>query len=72
MTRRVELPIEILGVKDIPAEMQPMIGASQVASFRATASLDRNDFEVGTGNWAATAVVGDTIDIEILVEAHRK
>lgn len=72
ITRKINLPIEILGIKDIPKEMQGMIGAKQVASFRATVSLDRNDYEVGVGSWAATAVVGDTVDIEILLEAHRK
>lgn len=72
VSRRVTLPIEVLGVRDIPAEMQPMIGATQVASFKATTSLDRNDYEVGVGSWAGTAVVGDTVDVEILLEAHRK
>lgn len=72
ITRTVSLPIEILGIKDIPAEMQGMVGAKQVASFRATVSLDRNDYDVGVGSWAATAVVGDTVDIEILLEAHKK
>jgi polyisoprenoid-binding protein YceI len=52
--------------------MQPMIGAKKVASFRATASLDRNDYEVGVGDWAGTMVVGDSVDIEILAEAHAR
>jgi len=72
ISRQATLPIEILGIKDIPEPMQGMVGAKQVASFRATTSVDRNDFEVGVGNWAATTVVGDTIDIEILVEAGQK
>lgn len=71
ISHQVTLPIEILGVRDIPEEMQPMVGAKQVASFRATASLDRNDYEVGVGSWAGTMVVGDTVNIEILAEAHR-
>jgi polyisoprenoid-binding protein YceI len=49
-----------------------MVGAKQVASFKATASLDRNDYEVGVGSWAGTMVVGDAVDIEILLEAHRR
>lgn len=72
ISRQVTLPIEILGVRDIPEEMQPMIGAKQVASFRASTSLDRNDFEVGVGDWAGTMVVGDTVDIEILAEVHAR
>jgi len=72
VSRRISLPIEILGVQDIPEVMQGMVGAKQVASFRATTSVDRNDFGVGVGNWAATTVVGDTVDIELLIEAQRK
>jgi polyisoprenoid-binding protein YceI len=72
ISRQVTLPIEILGVREIPEEMQPMIGAKKVASFRATASLDRNDYEVGVGDWAGTMVVGDSVDIEILAEAHAR
>jgi polyisoprenoid-binding protein YceI len=72
ISRRVTLPIEILGVQDIPAEMQPMVGARQVASFRATASINRNDYQVGVGDWAGTMVVGDAVEIEILAEAHKK
>jgi len=41
-----------------------------VASFQATTAIDRGDFGVGVGNWAATMVVGSEIKIEILLEAH--
>lgn len=72
-TREIELPIRLLGVQPIPAEMREMLGgALEIASFRASTSLDRGDFGVGTGSWAATLVVGGEVDIEILVEAHRK
>lgn len=60
------------GGRSIPAEMQPMVGATQVASFKATTSVDRNDYEVGVGSWAGTMVVGDAVEIEILAEAHRR
>ena len=66
----VELPITLLGRQMIPEPMQPMIGAKEVASFEASTSIDRGDFGVGVGNWAATMVVGGEIDIEILLEAH--
>lgn len=72
ISRQVTLPIEILGVREIPEEMQPMIGAKKVASFRAATSLDRNDYEVGVGSWAGTMVVCDTVDVEILAEVHAK
>lgn len=69
----IDLTITHLGTKQIPPEMQEMLGGSkEVASFEATARIDRNDFEVGVGNWAATVVVGDQVDITILIEAHRR
>lgn len=72
-TKEVELNIELLGVQPIPPEMREMLGGAQeIASFRASTSVDRGDFGVGTGSWAATMVVGGTVDIDILVEAHRK
>lgn len=71
VTREVELPITLLGIQDIPAEMREMLGGAQrIASFRASLSIDRGDFGVGTGNWAATLVVGGQVDIDIAVEAH--
>lgn len=71
VTREVELPITLLGIQDIPAEMQEMLGGAQrIASFHASLSIDRGDFGVGTGNWAATLVVGGQVDIDIAVEAH--
>lgn len=72
-TEEIELPIKLLGTQDIPEEMREMFGGSQeVASFEAMTSIDRSDFGVGVGNWAATLVVGGNVDIQILLEAHRK
>ena len=71
ITKEIELPITLLGIKEIPAEMQQMLGgAKRIASFRASTTLDRGDFEVGTGSWAADVVVGSAVEVEILVEAH--
>jgi polyisoprenoid-binding protein YceI len=47
------------------------IGTTTVASLRIRHQLNRNDYGVGTGSWAATAVVGDEVNIEILMELHR-
>jgi polyisoprenoid-binding protein YceI len=71
VTREVEMPIEVLGIQEIPPEMQEMIGAEQVASFRANLEIDRRDYDVGTGRWAETAVVGAPVNIEIVLEAGR-
>jgi polyisoprenoid-binding protein YceI len=71
VTREVELPVKVLGVMDVAPEMQEMLGAKQIASFETTLSVDRRDFGVGVGSWAATAVVGANVDIRIAVEANR-
>ena len=68
----VELLIEILGVKDIPAEMQEMLGGvTEIASFRTELLIDRGDYGVGVGNWAAALVVGHDVSVSITVEANR-
>ena len=70
-SHQVELPITLLGSKKIPEQMRKMLGGTkEVASFRASTSINRGDFEVGTGSWAATLGVGGQVDIEILLEAH--
>lgn len=71
VTRRVDLPITLLGVADIPQEMQGMLGSEQIASFQAELTIDRRDFGVGTGSWAETAIVGSEVKIKLLLEAGR-
>ncbi len=71
-TRDVVLPITILGVQDIPGEMQEMLGGiTELASFSMSLTVDRGDYNVGVGSWAAALVVGSDVDIEIAVEANR-
>lgn len=70
--RDVDLPVTILGVRDIPEEMQQMLGGiTELASFETNLQIDRNDFGVGVGSWAATMVVGGEVRIDIAVEANR-
>ncbi len=70
-TRQSELVITLLGSQPIPSEMREMLGGSkEVASFEAATAIDRPDFGVGVGSWAATMVVGGKVEIEILLEAH--
>ena len=72
VSRTVDLPVTVLGITDLPPDMQQMFGGiEQVASFEAKLSLDRRDFGVGVGSWAATAVVGSNVDITLAVEANR-
>lgn len=68
-TREVELPVTLLGIKEMPEGMQERFG-SKIASFQANLTIDRNDYGVGTGSWAETTVVGAEVEIELLVEAN--
>jgi polyisoprenoid-binding protein YceI len=72
-TREVELTINLLGITDLPAEMQEMMGGiAQVASFEASTKVDRRDFGVGVANWAQTMIVGGDVSISIALEANHK
>ena len=71
--QQVELPITLLGIKDIPERMREMLGGvSRVASFQAEAQLDRRDFGVGVGSWAETVIVGADVEISIALEANQR
>ena len=74
ITRQVELPINILGLQEIPeGPMRDMLGGiTQVASFAASTTLDRREFEVGVANWAQTMIVGGDVVVSINLEANRK
>ncbi|MDZ7716862.1 MAG: YceI family protein [Balneolaceae bacterium] len=65
VTKDVKLPFTLLGVKD-----HPMKENTKVAGMKIDYSIDRTDFKVGTGDWAATAVVGDNVDISIALELN--
>jgi len=62
-THSFELPFELLGVMD-----HPMQDNTQVAGIVASAEIMRTDFGVGVGDWAATAVVGDRVNIQLNLE----
>lgn len=63
VTREFELPFELLGVMD-----HPMQENTKVAGIVANAELMRTDYGVGVGDWAATAVVGDKVTINLNLE----
>jgi len=72
-TKEIELGINLLGIADLPAEMQEMMGGvAQVASFEASTQVDRRDFEVGVAKWAQTMIVGGDVVISITLEANHK
>ena len=63
-TRDVALPFTVLGIQD-----HPMKKNKQLLGIRSDFSLNRTVYGVGTGSWAATAVVGDEVNTTILFEA---
>jgi len=63
VTEPFELPFRLLGVMDHPFQ-ENMLVAGIVSEFQ----LLRNDFGVGTGDWAATAVVGDEVNVRLNLE----
>jgi polyisoprenoid-binding protein YceI len=72
VTREVELPVTLLGVTELDDEMSAMFGGIQtVASFQGGTTVNRNDFGVGTGSWAATLVVGGEVNIDLALEVNR-
>ena len=64
--KEVEIPFMILGISEHPMKKGKLITAIQ-----GEITLNRNDYGVGSGSWAATAVVGDEVDIAIILEANR-
>ena len=68
----VELSFKLLGIKELPEKMQKMMGGvKQISSYQATLKINRNDYDVGTGSWAATMVVGNEVTINIVVEGNQ-
>lgn len=63
VTHSFELPFELLGVMDHPRREN-----TKVAGIVANAEIMRTDYGVGVGDWAATAVVGDRVNIRINLE----
>lgn len=63
VTREFELPFTLLGMMD-----HTMRENTVVAGITANAKLMRTDFGVGVGDWAATAVVGDEVNITLNLE----
>jgi polyisoprenoid-binding protein YceI len=47
-----------------------MMEGTKVMGIQAETTLNRNDYGVGTGDWAATMVVGGEVDINIIMEVN--
>lgn len=67
VTKEIALPFKVLGTAD-----HPMMKGTKVMSIQSELSLNRNDYGVGTGSWAATMVVGNEVNVKITLEANSK
>ncbi|GAB3655374.1 YceI family protein [Echinicola sediminis] len=66
-TKDVVIPFQVTG------EMEhPMMEDTIILGIRIDTSLDRTEYGVGVGDWAATLVVGDEVRINIPMELNRK
>ena len=64
-TKDFELPFTLLGMRD-----HPMKENAKLAGIKSNFSLDRTDYGVGVGDWAATTVVGDEVNVSLALELN--
>lgn len=67
VTKEIALPFTVLGVTE-----HPMKKGTTVMGMKAEINLNRNDYGVGTGSWAATMVVSNEVSIQVILEANHK
>jgi len=65
ISQEVELPFTLLGVRENPMQENTL-----VAGITASTALSRTDYEVGTGDWASNAVIGDEVTIDLNLELN--
>ena len=61
--KKVSLPMKITGVMDNPWQDGKVIMGVSIET-----TIDRTEYGVGTGSWAATTIVGDEVGIKIVME----
>lgn len=66
VTKNIEFPFTLLGVMDHPQT------GKLLAGITSKLSINRNDYGVGTGDFVATAVIGNEINIELNLELNEK
>jgi len=68
VTKKVEIPFEVKGVMD-----HPMVEGATLMGLSFNTELMRTEYNVGTGKWAMTKVVGDKVLVDIDLELiHKK
>lgn len=65
VTKEIEIPFTLLGLRD-----HPMRENTKLAGIKSDFTLNRTDYGVGVGDWAATAVVGDEVDVSLALELN--
>ena len=65
VTQDIELPFTLLGVTD-----NPFREGTKVAGITSELNISRTAFDVGTGNWASDAVIGDEVSITLNLELN--
>ncbi|MGM0452915.1 MAG: YceI family protein [Thermodesulfobacteriota bacterium] len=63
VTKEVEIPFTYLGLRDNPLEE-----GQKVAGFEADFTINRLDYNVGTGKFAEMGAVGEKVDILVTLE----
>ncbi len=66
VTKEVEVPINFLGEMAHPRDEGKYIGG-----FSSEFTINRTDYGVGVGNFAATTTIGDEVTVKINIEASR-
>jgi len=66
VTKEVSIPFKILGEMQHPMKKNMIVSGIQLET-----TINRNDYGVGSGSWAASAVVGDEVDIKVTLELTR-
>lgn len=66
-TKDIELPFTLLGIQN-----HPMQENTQLAGIKSNFTIDRTEYGVGVGDWAATTVVGDEVDVTLTMELNSK
>jgi len=61
--KKVTLPLKITGMMD-----NPWVDGKVILGIAIETVIDRTEYGVGTGSWAATAIVGDEVTINIAME----
>ncbi|MEX0844985.1 MAG: YceI family protein [Balneolaceae bacterium] len=67
VSKEIELPFKLLGVKDHPMQENAL-----VAGITSSIKLDRTEYEVGVGDWASDAVIGDEVTVDLNLELNSK